>query len=166
MNEFLFGKSNWKAIGIGISLVFVVLVILSFVPVQSRGKHHTPLGRSKAQVRSLAQGVLVYAFEHDDQFPTQDQWPHELIELGIIESELLISPAEFEDHVSYHYVPSTLGVFGGDIETRIVIYEDPSHFEEGVVVGFADAQVRVIPHDQFEQMLADQLAEQSSEPEN
>ena len=112
------------------------------------------------QIRSLAQGAIAYAGDHDDQLPTKEQWPEALIELGIIDTELLESKIENGDGVSFLYVP---GPNSFD-ETQMLIYEDPKHWEEGVIVGFADAHVEIVPFEEFERMLAEQLAPQVVEP--
>ena len=112
----------------------------------------------------MVQGAILFATNQDDTMPTAGQWPQELIDLGIIESELLVSPLHPDANDPYTYVPSGYQVFEGDFVNRIVIYENPDHYQEGVVVGFADARAEVIPHDQFEQMLADQIAEEASRP--
>lgn len=164
MNEFLFGSTNWKAIRIAFLGVLGLLVVLSLIPIQSHNSHHTPIMRSKAQVRSLVQGAWVYAFDHDERFPEADQWPHELIELGIIEHEQLVSPAEFDEGVSYVCLPCSNNIFDEENANRILIYEDPTHYDEGVVVGFADAHVEIIKHKVFEKMLAEQLDSQDAEP--
>ena len=165
MNEFLFGQTNWRVLRVILLAVGVFILVLAFIPIQSHQRHYSPIGRSKAQVRSLAQGVVVFSGNRDDLFPTAEEWPSALIKLGYIEPEQLVSRVENGDGVSYIYVPSSHKLFEGDFENRIVIYEDPKHFEEGVVVGFADAHVEVIEHEEFERMLAEQLASDPQGPD-
>jgi hypothetical protein len=114
--------------------------------------------KTQTRVRSLVQGCVVFAEENDGRFPTQEQWPDALTELGLIEYDLLNSPIDLGDGVSYIYIPGK-NTFD---ETQIVIYENQKHHREGVLVGFADVHVEMIDHDLFDQMLADQLAAQSS----
>ena len=114
--------------------------------------------RPETQIRSICQALIIYAGDHKDQFPEQDRWGEELVEARLIEAGMLISLAEDGDGVSYIFVP---GPFSFDA-TQILLYEDPKHFQEGVLVGFADAHVEMIDHETFERMLAEQLATQSS----
>ncbi|PCI11057.1 hypothetical protein COB72_01795 [bacterium] len=111
---------------------------------------------SQTNIRTIAQGAVVYADGHGDMFPTTDQWSVVLIDAGLIQSHLLESPAEDGDGISYIY----LGGESTRDAMQILIYEDPKHFFEGVLVGFADGHVEMIDHETFEQMLADQLAAQ------
>lgn len=124
------------------------------------------MSRSKAQVQSLALGAVVFAGNHEDRLPTAEEWPEALIEPGIIEPEWLVSQAEDGDGLSFVYVPSSHKLFEGDFDNRILIYEDPNHFEEGVVVGFLHFRVEVIEHDEFERMLAEQLALEPQNPDS
>ncbi|MBL4699513.1 MAG: hypothetical protein JKX70_11845 [Phycisphaerales bacterium] len=78
----------------------------------------------------------------------------------MIEPEFLVSPAEDGDGVSYIFVP---GPFSFD-STQILIYEDPKHFDDGVLVGFVDSHVEMIDHETFERMLVDQLGAQNDSP--
>ncbi len=163
MGQSLLNQPVSKVIWIALVGVLIVFAILAFVPVQVTHSHRSPILRSKVQVRSMVQGAVVFAGSHEDRFPTAGEWPDALIELGIIEPELLVSRMEDGDGVSFIYLPSTEKVFEGDFESRIMIYEDPKHYQEGVVVGFADTRVEVVEHEEFERMLAAQLA---SEPKN
>ena len=114
---------------------------------------------SEVQVRELVQGVLVFA-DQDEVFPTQEQWPDALVDLGLIMPDSLMSPAEDGDGLSYIYVPGPLS----QDAFQILVYEDPKHFYDGVVVGFADGHVELVDHDVFERMLAEQLAAQEVSP--
>ncbi len=100
----------------------------------------------------------MYAIDHGDEFPLQDQWADDLVSFGVLESEDFVSLAEDGGGVSYIFVP---GPFDFDA-TRILVYEDPKHWEDFVIVGFVDAHTEFVEHDVFEQILADQLAAQSS----
>ena len=143
---------------IAVFLIFLLAVVV--LPSISATLQKISFFRSQTQVQILAQGLVVFADGHDDQMPTTEQWPGALIELGVIETEMLVSFADDGDGVSYIYMP---GPNSFD-ETQILIYEDPKHWEEGVIVGFADGHVEVVPHEEFEIMLAEQLAEQPAEP--
>lgn len=142
----------WPAIA-----VVLIVGVVFLIPVSSdcRCRSQEPHLRSASQVRSVAQGLILYAGLNNDMFPSQDEWPEALVDLGIIEPEWLVSPEEDGDGVSYIFVPSPFSLDS----TQILFYEDPKHFQEGVLVGFADAHVEMIPHETFERMLAEQLQE-------
>jgi len=161
MSEQLFGKTSLRVVQLFVLVVLVCVVVLLLPTKKTVPASMARLLKSNAQARSLTQGVVVFAGNNEDLFPTAEEWPDALVEHGYIEPEQLVSGVEDGDGVSYIYVPSSHKLFDGDFENRIVIYEDPKHFEEGVVVGFADAHVEVIEHEDFERMLAQQLA---SEP--
>lgn len=111
-------------------------------------------------IRNLVQAFVLYAGNHDDQFPDEENWEQILVAQGLVDVDTLVSMAEDGDGVSYIFVR---GLFSFD-STQIVVYEDPKHFEEGVLVGFADGHVELIPHEQFQHMLTQQLQTQSQSP--
>ncbi|MFK7759938.1 MAG: hypothetical protein AB8C13_08325 [Phycisphaerales bacterium] len=112
----------------------------------------------------MAHGAIVFAKNNNDLLPNAEEWPDALVKSGIIELENLVSRVEDGDGISFIYLPSHQNLFKDSSENRIIIYENPKHFKDGVVVGFADAHVEVIRHNVFEQMLADQLAAQTTDP--
>lgn len=142
--------------------LFVLLVFLP--PVGTRPAWVARQLKSQTQVRSLVQGALVFASDNKDLFPASENWPDELISAGIIDPALLLSGVEDGDGVSFIYLPFPKRWSGDNLENRIVIYEDPKHFKEGVVVGFADTRTEFVPHAEFERMLAEQQASQAIEP--
>jgi len=149
----------WSAIAVVLILGIGVLIPTSSDCRLCR-RNQEPHHRSTTQVRSLAQGLILYAGKNNDMFPLQDEWAVVLVELGMIEPEFLVSPAEDGDGVSYIFVP---GPFSFD-STQILIYEDPKHFDDGVLVGFVDSHVEMIDHETFERMLVDQLGAQNDSP--
>ena len=165
-------KPAWNTLGNRKVPEFIVLLVilpifaLSFVAIYdmmfpSRPYSYPQHLKSKAQVRGHAQGLYLHAVENGDEFPAQEQWPDDLIAAGIIHNELMISPGEDGDGISSIYVP---GPFTFD-ETQILIYEDLKHWpKEGVLVGFADTHVEFVPFDEFERMLAVQLAQSPPAP--
>lgn len=148
-----------KAFEVGLVVVLCILVLLVFLPPfgapsAERGRQL----RSETQARFLVQAAIVFADDNEGRFPTAEEWPDALIELGIIDRELLISAVEDGDGVSFIHLPIPGKWPGGNFDNRIVIYEDPKHFEKGVVVGFADARTEFIKHEDFKLMLSEQLA--------
>lgn len=160
MNGNLFGKTNWKALRfLLLSVVGFIVVLLFFLP-DPKSRIRPPIQRSVTNVRGLAQGAVIFAGYRNDCFPSEEEWPSALIELKFIESDMLVSPLDGGTENAYIYVPSQLGPDDLNFEKRIILYENPDHYEEGVVVGFANAWAEIIDHDDFERMLADQLASQ------
>jgi len=147
----------WAIVVLALVLFLLIVIVLPSISVS---RPNLSILRSQTQVRSLVQGAIVYAGNHNYELPTKEQWPDALIELGIIEPDLLVSRAEDGDGVSFIYVPGP-NLFD---EAQILVYEDSKHWEQGVIVGFADASVEIIPHDEFDRMLAEQLASQVTEP--
>lgn len=150
---------------------FTVLVII--LPVFALGvysiyefvfvNHHpsNPPLQSQTRIRHLVLGIFLYASEHQETFPLQENWPQALLESGDIDFELLESPQEDGDGVSYIYVH---GPFTYDAN-QILIYEDPKHWpKKGVLVGFADHRVEFVPFDEFDRMLAAQLKHTREQP--
>ena len=115
---------------------------------------------SQANMNLILSEHINYANEHDDQFLPLDQWPDAMVDAGRIDDVILESPAEDGDGVSYIFL-SGESTFDTN---QIVLYEDPKHYYEGVLVGFADGHVEMVDHADFEQMLADQLAAQEESP--
>lgn len=165
MSEQLFGKTSLRVVQLFVLVLLVCVVVLLLPTKKTIPASVARLLKSNAQVRSLTQGVVVFAGNNEDFFPTAEEWPDALVEHGYIEQEQLVSGVKDGDGVSYIYVPSSHKLFEGDFENRIVIYEDPKHFKDGVIVGFANAHVEVIEHEEFERMLAEQLASEPQDPD-
>jgi len=136
--------------------VLIVVVVLPSIAVRVNQKPAKML-KSKTMIRMHVTGLNAYAEHNAQGYPTKAQWPGDLQENGYIEQDLLVSPVEDGDGVSYIYIP---GPFTHDA-TQILIYEDPKHWpDRGVLVGFADNHVEFVPFDVFDRMLrAQQLRE-------
>lgn len=157
-------RRSGKLLAITLTIVLVcavcAVVVLPILAVRVSQKPAKML-KSKTMVRMLVAGLNEYADYHDRVYPDKTQWPTRLEAEGYIEHELLVSPAEDGDGVSYIYVP---GPFTLD-KAQILIYEDPKHWpEKGVLVGFADGHVEFVPFDEFDAMLAAQMVRSASPP--
>lgn len=97
--------------------------------------------------------MVVYALDHENRFPAEDVLIQTLWELGLIEKELLVSPLEDGDGISYIFTGEQDFTFSN---TQILAYEDPDHYESAVLVLFGDISLRWIPNAEFEQLLAAQ----------
>ena len=122
--------------------------------------HHGNTIKSSTQLRSIAQGLIVYAGNHNQSFPHHAQWEEVLIQGGYCYEYEFISPDEDGYGVSYFLVISRM-TFD---PVEIMLYEDPKHHEKGVLVAFSDAHTEYVPFDKFEQMLAEQLTSHAVEP--
>lgn len=115
---------------------------------------------SESQINTLIISCENYARDNNGNYPSVASWEQDLEDyLGAPIDEITLSPAEDGDGVSYIYLG---GSYPADPD-HILFYEDPDHWPSvGVLVGFADSGVEMIPFDIFEQMLAEQLDEQES----
>ena len=134
-------------------IVFVFIATQLERKPKVRGGPHSPQGRSMVQLRTLAQGCFVYASESNDQFPDATQWRTLLIEQEIVNADQLQSPSDQAGEVSYHMAPNATMWD----ERSILLYEDPDHWDDFVIVAFGDASAEQMPHDEFERRLAEQL---------
>ena len=153
---------KWPSIvGLGIGMVmfgfgFLVVPSLLWKP----HWHHGTQIKSSTNIRSIAQGLVVYSGNHNKQFPDHAQWQEVLIQKGVCYDEQFVSPDEDGDGVSYILVSSSMTFDPAEI----MLYEDPKHHEEGVLVAFSDAHTEYVPFEEFERMLAEQLAAQAVDP--
>ncbi len=128
-----------------------------FLPALGKARERAKVLVSEAQMRSQIQAAIMYAEEHDDQFPPESEWPDAVLDTGLISPEMLVSPLEDGDGVSYIYLG---GEYSQD-SLQIVLYEDPNHTEDRVLVGFADGHVEEMTHDELNRLLAEQMQSQS-----
>jgi len=124
-----------------------------FLPALGAARQTANVLVSQTQIRSQIHAANLFAENHGDQFPQQSEWPDALIDAGLLEPGILVSPFEDGDGVSYIY----LGGASSNDPTQILLYEDPKHIEDFVLVGFATGDVVEMPHDEFERRLAEQL---------
>ena len=140
---------------LGLVFLFVALLIGSWI-LPAPGSHrewHTPSRRSLVQLRTLAQGCIVYAANNNDQLPALTHWRELLIEhLEMSERQFLSTVAETIEE-SYFMAPSAMMWD----ERSILLYENPDHWEDFVNVAFGDSSAEQMPHAEFERCLAEQL---------
>lgn len=115
--------------------------------------HDTPALRSRSQLRSIHQAMVVYAASNNDQYPSVGDTFDILHAQGLVEPEILVSPFEDGDGVSYILAGLRQMTFRSDL---IAAYEDPKHSEHGVLVVFDDNRTEFLPHAEFEAILARQ----------
>lgn len=147
-----------KSLAMMTASVFVVVAVVVIFVLQlftSAGPrvNHGPQGKSSSQVRTILQSLHIYSSAHGDAFLSQQQFPAALIEMEYMEEDQFVSPVAKDDSSSYIYVP---GPCNFDAK-QILIYENPTHWENFVIVGFADAHVEKLDHATFNRMLAEQM---------
>lgn len=138
-----------------ILLILLVSMTVGITVIYERALTNAHFQKSKVRVGALAQGLLHYAGNNNDSFPAEDMWPIVLVEQGSIDLEWLDAPYRDQQETEYFYVPGARPWNSEDI----VVYQNPLHWKQGVLVGFADGHREVIQHDDFERMLAAQQSE-------
>lgn len=146
-----------------VSAVWVVLAVLGFVlciaiivPAIGHAPRATPEMVTSTYLRSIHQAMIVYAASNDGRYPPIETTFDILLEQGLIEPELLVSPLEDGDGTSYILVGLPETTFREDL---IVLYEDPKHRKKGVTVVFDDNHTEVLSHQDFETRLANQTSQ-------
>ncbi|PCI11056.1 hypothetical protein COB72_01790 [bacterium] len=136
------------AVLVVLGMVFVLMPAFFYIP-----HDHDHALKPEAQVRILCQALILHAADHKDQFLDMDRWGVGLVEAGLIEAGMLISQTSVSDGDSYFLVAK----FNSLDSTEILLYENPEHWIDFVIVGFADAHVEMVDHETFERMLAEQI---------
>lgn len=140
-----------------VGLLGTLLMIGIMLPALGAARERAQQVVSGSQVRAQLNAAIKYAGNNQDQFPPVDQWPTIVIDQGLLEPEVTVSPLEDGDGISYIY----LGGWHSYDAQQIVIYEDPKHIKGFVIVGFADGHVEEVPRSQFEQLLLKQTSSQT-----
>ncbi len=144
----------------GLLIVFFAVVCASWVlpSMRSRTNWHTSDRRSLVQLRSVAQGCIVYAANNNDQLPDISQWRELLIEQDINYPDEFLSPGRITEAMEDSYIMAHNATMWD--ERSILLYENPDHWEDFVNVAFGDASTEQLAHDEFERRLAEQLHEE------
>ncbi len=144
--------------GVSLGAVGVMGTCLSagvFIPALGKAQNRAQQVMSEIQIRSMIPELNEYADDHKNIFPAQSQWLDVVLESGEITQVDIDDTDKDDDGIVYIYVPG-----GSTFDSmQILIYEDPKHYDDAVVVGFADGHTEIVDHDIFKQMLAEQLGE-------
>lgn len=105
-------------------------------------------------MRMHAYGLVVYAKHNDNMYPQDSAWYAALIENGIVEPAMLQDADIDHDGEIYRYIAEC----DFNDPEQMILYEDPDHWSHGVIVGFADGDCEVLPRNEFERRLAEQLS--------
>lgn len=144
--------------GLAVAVLAVATISVGCQTSVHRSSTDVNAQRSQAKLRSIGQAMAVYASYSNDQYPPSDQAFEILIDQGLIEPVLLVSPLEDGDGVSYILTGLTEISYRADL---ILAYEDPKHMADGVLVLFDDNHIEQLSHAEFEAMLAAQQARQN-----
>lgn len=101
---------------------------------------------------SLAGAFNTYNLNHEAP-PQADTWQQALIDEGLGTADEMVSPASDGDNVEYVLVPASEISFHREI---VLVYEDPDHHAEEVVVLFHDLHVESVPRQLFEELASAQ----------
>lgn len=108
--------------------------------------------RSQSYMRSIVQGLIMYASNNNQTFPPISDWQTALVNGSYIDPDVLSSPVRDGGEYTLIAMPAEL-----DAE-KLVLYEDPNNHASGVNVVFADAHVEQLAHDEFQRLLAEQFS--------
>jgi prepilin-type processing-associated H-X9-DG protein len=146
------GGTALGAAGLIFGSLFFVMMLGMLLPGLGQARDTARQMMSGSKLRVLGVTLSVYAQDNAGSYPPVEGWAEVLIAGGILTPDNLVSPVGDGVGPDYFY----LGGSDDASPDRIVAYEDPTHFDDGVNVLFADGRVEVVPHDEFEAMLAEQ----------
>jgi hypothetical protein len=101
---------------------------------------------STSNLRGIGQAVHIYANDHGDQFPPDLE---ALIALGMITRGMLVSPRDYDEGVSYVYIP---GQNQDDDPNNVLAFERIID-DEGTNVLFLSGAVVWMSQENFEEAL-------------
>lgn len=145
------GKQSKALIGLAIPLLLAVLIAI----VAQQTLRKARLGKSGSQLRWHIQMLFVYAENHDDTLPSAEMWPEVMLESGLLTSDDLESSFKDAPGPAYIYLEGAQ-LWDAD---QIIMYENPEHWNDVVLTGFADGRVEYLSHEEFQRLLAEQTAE-------
>lgn len=104
------GRSNGRLKGNGLAIAgiscstaaLLALVVQMFLiglllPALSTARMAARQAKAFSQARQLAMAATLYANNHDDQYPSADDWVQALLDQGVIVEQTLASPFAMED---------------------------------------------------------------------
>jgi hypothetical protein len=104
------GRSNGRLKGNGLAiagiscstaalgaLFFQILLIGILLPALGTARMAAMQAKTFSQARELAMAATLYATDHDDQYPSADNWVQVFLDKGFIVEETLVSPFAMKD---------------------------------------------------------------------
>jgi len=142
----------------GVGFMGTCMLAGIFVPALSAARDAAYRLDSEIHTREILLGLEQFALANEGEHPDADDWSAVLVDGGyIFEDSFNSKVGDVDgDGVFYIFLPEGYE----STAAQLVIYEDPDHYEEWVVVGYADGSADSVLKDEFDQMLAEQLAEQ------
>ncbi len=154
---------KWMLVPIVLGVIFLLvlpcagLVVGIVLPGLAESREMADVRESQRRMRGIYQSMVIYAQNNDDALPPPDAWKETLIAAGYAPPDLLVSPASDGDGEEYVWLPGeSWQTRLGASSARLVMYEDPDHHPQGVVVLYADGRSDVISREQLAELLATQ----------
>jgi len=115
------------------------------------------------RIRGVLTGMMVYAQNHDDDFPPPDRMSSLLVSQGILPPEIFAGPASAPGEPAFFALPSppSAGRWGATFASdRPLIYVNPAIAGgRGTYVGFNDLHFEWVAGADLRKFLADHAAE-------
>ncbi len=146
----------------GVGFMGTCMLAGIFFPALATAKNRADQLHSEGSIREILSGLEGYALANDGAYPAQSDWEAQLIDGGFVFEESLTSRVGDVDGdgIIYIYLPEG---YASDA-SQLVIYEDPDHYENLIVVGYADGSTDLISLTELNLILAEQLPEQDKSP--
>lgn len=122
------GRSNGRLKGNGLAiagiscstaallaLVFQIILIGILLPALGTARAAAMQAKTFSQARELAMAATLYATDHDDQYPSADNWVQVFLDQGAIVEETLVSPFAMEDERAFAMNAKLGGIRVADI---------------------------------------------------
>lgn len=115
--------------------------------------------KSSSSMRQVITAMTTYADDNRSYYPPQSGWKDLLTDGGYLDPAVFDS---FEDPdgdgetIVYVYAPRMTNDFRAD---RVVLYEDPDHFADGINAAFDDTHVATITRAELDAKLKEHAAE-------
>ncbi len=145
-------------------LVVPALAVGILVPALEQSQVSAKQVLSSTQVRTIVQGMIIYSGNNKDRFPESIE---EMIELGFVESNMLLSPfgPAFDEGPDYA-IRSDEAASENLFNTRFIVAVDRAmwvNWEDNIAVGFADSHVELLSRYELQELLDLPLNEGAAE---
>ena len=144
-------------LGLGVVLVGLpcgALFVGIMLPALGAARQSARQVLSESNLRMIHQSMVAYAQNNGDAYPPAEGWADLLVDGGWLPAPMPVSPVSDGVGPDYFYVPGALTVWTADTSRRILLYEDPAHHTDGVLVLFVDGSIEMVPHAEFERLIS------------
>ena len=97
------------------ALVIQMILIGTLLPALGTARTAARQAKAFSLTRQLAMAATLYATDHDDQYPSADNWVQALLDQGVIIEQTLVSPFAMEDGRSFAMNAKLGGIRVADI---------------------------------------------------